>query len=79
MRIKDKIVDTGRRKLGVILGDNVKTGINSTFLPGVKVGNDSWIGVNVMIERDVEPNTIVALKQVMEKKKKEKKPKDLLS
>lgn len=70
MQIKDKVVDTGRRKLGAILGDNVKTGINSTFMPGVKVGNECWVGANVMVERDVEPNTIVALKQVWEKKKK---------
>ncbi len=70
MYVKDKVVDTGRRKLGTILGDNVKTGINSTFMPGIKVGNDSWIGANVMVERDVEPNTIVALKQVWERKER---------
>ena len=70
MQIKKEIVDSGRRKLGAIFGDGVKTGINSVFMPGVKVGNGSWIGANVMVTRDIEANTIVALKQVMEKKKK---------
>ena len=29
MMVKDQVVNTGRRKLGAVLGDNVKTGIKS--------------------------------------------------
>lgn len=61
--IKDRPVDTGRRKLGAVLGDNVKTGINSLFMPGVKVGANSWVGPNVMVERDVPANAMVFLRQ----------------
>ncbi|NDK09987.1 NTP transferase domain-containing protein [Candidatus Gracilibacteria bacterium] len=32
--IKGKLVDTGKRKLGCIIGDNVKTGINTMVYPG---------------------------------------------
>jgi len=56
--VKNRVVDTGRRKLGVILGDEVKTGINALFMPGVKVGQNSWIGPDYMVQRDLEPNTI---------------------
>jgi UDP-N-acetylglucosamine diphosphorylase / glucose-1-phosphate thymidylyltransferase / UDP-N-acetylgalactosamine diphosphorylase / glucosamine-1-phosphate N-acetyltransferase / galactosamine-1-phosphate N-acetyltransferase len=70
MMVKDKVVDTGRRKLGAVLGDNVKTGINSTFNPGVKVGADSWVGPNVMVERDLPANTKAFLKQNLEITKK---------
>jgi len=63
MKVKDKVLDTGRRKLGVVLGDDVKTGINALFMPGVKVGNNCWIGPDVMVYRDVPANTIVLLKQ----------------
>ena len=63
MMVKDNVVDTGRRKLGVVLGDNVKTGINTLFMPGVKVGNDTWIGPNVLVQRDLPPKSIVLLKQ----------------
>ena len=35
--IKGKLVDTGRRKLGTMMGDRVKTGINTSFFPGCKV------------------------------------------
>jgi UDP-N-acetylglucosamine diphosphorylase / glucose-1-phosphate thymidylyltransferase / UDP-N-acetylgalactosamine diphosphorylase / glucosamine-1-phosphate N-acetyltransferase / galactosamine-1-phosphate N-acetyltransferase len=63
MMVKDKVVDTGRRKLGAVLGDNVKTGIKSLFMPGVKVGANSWVGANFMVERDIPANSIVILKQ----------------
>jgi bifunctional UDP-N-acetylglucosamine pyrophosphorylase/glucosamine-1-phosphate N-acetyltransferase len=63
MSVKDKVVDSGRTKLGVVLGDNVKTGINALFMPGVKVGANSWIGPNVVVYRDVPANTVVLLRQ----------------
>jgi bifunctional UDP-N-acetylglucosamine pyrophosphorylase/glucosamine-1-phosphate N-acetyltransferase len=68
MVVKDAVVDSGRTKLGAILGDNVKTGINALLMPGVKVGNDSWIGPNVVLERDLSPKTMVLLKQNLERK-----------
>ncbi|MGB9915048.1 MAG: bifunctional sugar-1-phosphate nucleotidylyltransferase/acetyltransferase [Candidatus Bathyarchaeales archaeon] len=63
MMVKDSVVDTGRRKLGAILGDNVKTGVNALLMPGVKVGQNSWIGANFTVYRDIPANTIAMLKQ----------------
>ena len=63
MLVKDRVVDTGRRKLGAILGDNVKTGVNALFMPGVKVGANSWIGANFTVYRDLPANSIALLKQ----------------
>jgi len=63
MTIKDKVMDTGRRKLGVVLGDNVKTGIKASFMPGVKVGPNTWVGANFMVTRDLPSDSIVLLKQ----------------
>ena len=63
MKVRDEIKDTGRRKLGVILGDEVKTGIQTSFMPGVKVGNNCCIGPNVLVHRDVPPNTTILLDQ----------------
>jgi len=63
MMVKDKLVDTGRRKLGVVFGDNVKTGIKSLFMPGVKVGANTWVGANFMVTRDLPADTIATLKQ----------------
>ena len=70
MHVKGKVVDSGRRKLGAILGDGVKTGINALFMPGVKVGTNSWIGANFTVHRDVPADTIVLLRQDEERRKK---------
>lgn len=72
MVVKDKIVDTGRRKLGAILGDDVKTGVNSVLMPGVKVGANSWVGANFMVERDLPPNTMAFLKQSWRERERER-------
>ena len=36
-QVKDDLVDTGRRKLGAIIGDGVHTGINTSIYPGRKL------------------------------------------
>ena len=70
MLVKGKVVDSGRRKLGAVLGDDVKTGINALFMPGVKVGPNSWIGANFTVHKDVPADTVVLLKQDEERRKK---------
>jgi bifunctional UDP-N-acetylglucosamine pyrophosphorylase/glucosamine-1-phosphate N-acetyltransferase len=69
MVVKDRVVDSGRTKLGAVLGDNVKAGINALFMPGVKVGCNSWVGPNVVVQRDVAADTVVLLKQNLEERK----------
>jgi len=72
MMVKDEVVDSGRRKLGAILGDNVKTGIGALLMPGVKIGCNSLIGPGTVIYRDVPADTIVLLKQNLEETKLDK-------
>jgi len=69
MVVKDRVVNSGRTKLGAVLGDNVKAGINALFMPGVKVGNNSQIGPDVIVYRDVPADTVVLLKQNVEERK----------
>jgi bifunctional UDP-N-acetylglucosamine pyrophosphorylase/glucosamine-1-phosphate N-acetyltransferase len=52
-KVKGRLVDSGQRKLGAILGDGVKTGINVSIFPGVKIGADAWIGPGVIVRTDV--------------------------
>jgi len=63
MNVKDEKIDSGRRKFGVVFGDGVKTGINSSFNPGVKVGVNSAIGAGAVISDDIPSNTLVLVKQ----------------
>ena len=63
MKIRGEKIDTGRMKMGVIMGDNVMTGIGALFMPGVTIGHNSWIGPNIVVYNDVPPNTILTLEQ----------------
>lgn len=56
VKIDEKEVDTGREKLGVIMADDCKTGVNSTIIPGIKIGPNSIVGPNVCLSEDLEPN-----------------------
>jgi bifunctional UDP-N-acetylglucosamine pyrophosphorylase/glucosamine-1-phosphate N-acetyltransferase len=35
--VKGQVVDTGRRKMGAVIGDNVHTGIHTSIYPGRKI------------------------------------------
>jgi len=59
MMVKGRLVSSGRRKLGVIMGDEVKTGVNVSIMPGVKVGPRSWIAPGLTVYRDVPPDTFL--------------------
>jgi UDP-N-acetylglucosamine diphosphorylase/glucosamine-1-phosphate N-acetyltransferase len=59
VRIGDKKIDSGTNKLGAIIGDNCKTGINSCLEPGVKIGPQSIVGPNVDLQDDLEPEKII--------------------
>jgi UDP-N-acetylglucosamine diphosphorylase/glucosamine-1-phosphate N-acetyltransferase len=51
--IKDEKLSSGRRKLGAIVGGYVKTGINVSLMPGVKIGSYSWIAPGAIVDVDV--------------------------
>jgi bifunctional UDP-N-acetylglucosamine pyrophosphorylase/glucosamine-1-phosphate N-acetyltransferase len=56
--IKNERMSSGYKKLGVIMGDNVQTGVNVSIHPGVVVGSSAWIAPGVVIQRDVEEKVI---------------------
>lgn len=60
-------IDTGRRKLGAILGDGVLTGCNSVLHPGTVVGRETQIYPGVQLRPGIYPErSIVKLKQELE-------------
>ncbi|MHA1351095.1 MAG: bifunctional sugar-1-phosphate nucleotidylyltransferase/acetyltransferase [Promethearchaeota archaeon] len=58
MIIKEKSINSGRRKLGAIIGPNSQTGINSSIMCGIKIGRDSIIGAHTLVNEDIPSNTI---------------------
>ncbi len=51
--VKGRQIASHRRKLGAIIGDNVRTGINVSVFPGVKLGLGAWVGPGVVVRKDV--------------------------
>lgn len=78
-KVDGKVTSTGRRKIGVIMGDKVKTAIDVFFMPGVIVGNNSAIGTGVIVSRNIGSNLFVHITQetssqkwIVEPRKKKK-------
>ncbi|MGE4275069.1 MAG: bifunctional sugar-1-phosphate nucleotidylyltransferase/acetyltransferase [Candidatus Methanomethylophilaceae archaeon] len=59
VNLKDKEVDTGRRKLGVIMGDDVNTGINCVILPGTVIHHGASIGPGAKAQGVIGPNSFI--------------------
>ncbi len=54
---KGQLIDSGRRKLGVIMGDDVKTGINAMIDPGTIVFENSIIGPGAIARGNLGPGS----------------------
>jgi bifunctional UDP-N-acetylglucosamine pyrophosphorylase/glucosamine-1-phosphate N-acetyltransferase len=55
--------NSGRRKLGAIIGDDVKTGIGTSISPGIVLHQGAQTGVGVIVKRDIAPHKLVIVKQ----------------
>ncbi len=52
-------VSTGTNKLGAIIGENVRVGINTSLMPGIKIGNNCFIGGGISVAQDVPDSKFV--------------------
>ncbi len=57
---KGKKIDSGRRKLGAVIGSNVSTGINASINAGSILGNDVRIGPNALVCGTYESKSTIA-------------------
>lgn len=77
IKIEDVQIDTGLDKLGCIMANNCKVGVNSSIMPGVRIGTNSLIGAGTVVTRDLEPNKFLFFKgeQMLKEKRMERKDK----
>lgn len=55
--VKGEKIKTGLKSLGVMMGENSKTGIHCSLMPGVMIGSDCNIGPNSIVFKNIENNT----------------------
>ncbi len=48
-------INTRRTKLGALIGKNVRIGVNTSIMPGVKIGSNSMVGAGLVVNHDI-PN-----------------------
>jgi len=53
-------IDTGLKKLGVIMGDDVQTGINAMINVGTVIGNNVFIGPGALAKGEIQPGAIIS-------------------
>lgn len=66
--VQEKRIDTQKQKLGSIIGENSRVGVNATVLPGVKIGKNTFIGPAEVVREDVTDNKFFYKNQIKENK-----------
>ena len=57
--LNGKKIDSKRRKLGMVMGDTVQTGINSIINVGTVIGNNVFIGPGAVVKGEVTPKSMI--------------------
>jgi bifunctional UDP-N-acetylglucosamine pyrophosphorylase/glucosamine-1-phosphate N-acetyltransferase len=61
--VKGQKVNTGRDKLGAIIGQNAFLSVDVMTMPGVKVGENAQVGPGTHVLRDLNDNQRIYVKQ----------------
>ncbi len=56
---KTRIQRQGETKVGIVIGDDVWIGADSTILDGVKIGDGAIVAAGTVVNRNVEPYSII--------------------
>lgn len=54
-----KKVSTETNKFGIITGDHIRVGINTSFMPGVKIGEGTYVGAGLVVGQNIPGNSFV--------------------
>lgn len=66
VNVKGEKMGTGTNKFGLICGENIRVGINTSFMPGVKIGSNTIVGAGLSIGQDIDEGKFVKGKVELE-------------
>jgi len=58
VKVGKEEIDTGLNKLGAFIGNGVRTGINVSLMPGIRVGAGCFVGPHVSLNQDLPAGKI---------------------
>lgn len=67
--ISGERINTKRTKLGAMIGEGVRIGVNVSVMPGIKIGAQSMIGAGVILDKDLPDGSFCVAKSQYEIKK----------
>jgi bifunctional UDP-N-acetylglucosamine pyrophosphorylase/glucosamine-1-phosphate N-acetyltransferase len=59
VKVGNEPMDTGLNKLGALIGDGARTGINVSLMPGVRLGARCFVGPHVCLNQDLSVGKMV--------------------
>ncbi len=59
VNVKKEKISSGTNKFGLVTGENIRCGINTSFMPGIKIGSNCMIGAGLIIPKDIEKNKFI--------------------
>lgn len=62
--VSGESVSTGREKFGAVIGSDCRTGIHTSFAPGVKVGTGSFINSATLVTEDIPNGSFVKMENL---------------
>jgi len=63
IKVGDNMINTGRNHFGCIISSNVKTGVNVSIMPGIRIGMNTIICPNVVVNQDIPKNKYIKIHQ----------------
>jgi len=57
-----KKVSSQSNKFGLVTGNNIRVGVNTSFMPGVKIGDDCFIGAGIVVAENIPDKSFVRAK-----------------
>ncbi len=57
--VQNEKIDTGLVKFGLVTGDHIRCGVNTSFMPGIKIGHNCFIGGGITVNKDIADNQYV--------------------
>lgn len=51
--------DSQTNKFGAVIGNNVRIGVNTSIMPGIKIGSGSFVGAGIVVPKNIDNNSYV--------------------
>lgn len=74
LRLDEREIVSGRIKLGAIVGEGGRVGINTSLMPGVQIGSYAFVGPGLVLKENLQENQFCYLKQSLVVKKNLQQP-----